>query len=102
MREVLDKASSCVENTIQFLASNTARQSLEMCVKHGKCPEPGPYGSVWADNCSQSLPRALGSLWDASQTPKPPKNQKIPGLRGLGGQAPYSPYWPLRAVAKVS
>ena len=60
-------------NYNEFLASNTTRQGLEMCGKHTKCPEPGPYGSVWADNCSQTLPRALGSLWDASRTPKPPQ-----------------------------
>ena len=43
---------------------------------HENCFEPGPYGSVWADNCAESLPPALGSLWDASRTPKPSKIQK--------------------------
>ena len=38
--------------------------------------EPGPYGSVWADNCTESLPPALGGLWDASRTPKPTKHQQ--------------------------
>ena len=26
---------------------------------------------IWADNCTESIPQALGSLWDVSQTPKP-------------------------------
>ena len=61
---------------------------------HENCFEPGPYGTVWADNCAASLPPALGSLWDASRTPKPPKNQKIPGFRGLGVQGVRPPYFP--------
>ena len=49
---------------------------------HENCFEPGPYGTVWADNCAESLPPALGSLWDASRTPKPP--QKIQKSRVWG------------------
>ena len=56
----------------------------DLVENHGNCFEPGPYGSVWADNCAESLPPALGGLWDASRTPKPPKNPKIPGFRGSG------------------
>ena len=47
--------------------------------------ELGPYGSVWADTCAESIPWALGCLWDASWTPKTIQNQ-ISSFRGLGVQ----------------
>ena len=51
---------------------------------HKKCPELGPYGVVWADNCAESLPRGLGCLWDASGIPNPPLGSRTP-LSALGG-----------------
>ena len=69
---------------------------------HENCFEPGPYGSVWADNCAESFPPALGGLWDASRTPKPTKNKKNPGFRGLGGQAPLFPLFSQCRQARVT
>ena len=62
----------------------------------------GPYASVWADICTESIPEALGSLWDASRLPKTSKNRKNAGFRGLGAQVAIpacSPYLPLEAVS---
>ena len=67
------------------------------------CFEPGPYGSVWADNCAESLPLALGSLWDASRTPKPSqksKNHRFSGFRGSGGVGPLFPLLALKGCGQ--
>ena len=59
------------------------------------CFEPGPYGLVWVNNCAESLPPALGGLWDASRTPKPQNKLENPGFRGLGIQGVRAPLFPL-------
>ncbi len=41
----------------------------------------GPYVIVWPDICTESIPEALGSLWDASPSLKPSKHLK--GFMGL-------------------
>ena len=65
-----------------------------------KCPEPGPDGSVWADNCAESFPPALRGLWDASQTPPPQKSlgglSRGSGVRVMVGVGYHHPsvQWP--------
>ena len=39
--------------------------------------ESGRRGSVWCHIRPESIPQGLGSLWDASRTLKPTKNQKF-------------------------
>ena len=47
--------------------------------------ELGPYGSVWADTCTESIPWALECLWDASWTPNSPNQNRNPGFSGFRG-----------------
>ena len=77
-----EKAVKCAENT----------------QNHQKWTEPGPYGSVWADTCTESIPRALGSLWDASRALKRPQKSPNPGFGGLGVRGEASPLFPLFAL----
>ena len=89
-----------IANSWPLIQPEKAVKCAENTQNHQQWTEPGPYGSVWADNCAELLPPALGGLWDASRIPKPSKNQKIPGFRGSGGWGvrppppPYSPYFP--------
>ena len=80
-----EKAVKCAENT----------------QNHQKWTEPGPYGSVWADTCTESIPRALGSLWDASrplERPQKTNKSQVLGFRGQGGGCPpIFPICPLKA-----
>ena len=61
-------------------------------------PSRPAISSRRVDNCSQSLPRALGSLWDASRTPKPLKKSKNHGFSGFRGSGGLGPLFPLLAL----
>ena len=39
---------------------------------HEHLSESGRYGSIWCHIETESIPRGLGSLWDASRPLKPP------------------------------
>mgnify|MGYP000683259744 CR=1 FL=1 len=59
--------------------------------------ELGSYGSVQPG----AIPWGLGSLWDTSRPPSPPKKIKKPGFWGLGVKrvySPISPYLPFKGL----
>ena len=46
----------------------------------------GPYATVWAENWSEAIQEAPGSLWDASWPLQPLEIDKNLVFRGLGVQ----------------
>ena len=87
-----------IANSWPLIQPEKAVKCAENTQNHQKWTEPGPYGSVWADTCTESIPRALGSLWDASRALKRPQKSKNPGFGGLGVRGEASPLFPLFAL----
>ena len=59
--------------------------------------ESGSSASVRAHSQPESIPQALGSLWDAYQTPTHPRKenkQSTQVIRGFGEIPPIPPYSP--------
>ena len=52
---------------------------------HEHWSESGCHGSVWCHIETESIPRGLGSLWDASRPPNPHKNKTIQVSGFMGG-----------------
>ena len=69
----------------------------ETAENHQKLHEMGLDATVWAENWSESIPEALGSLWDASRPPKTTKKHQKCGISGFRGSAGYSCLFPLFA-----
>ena len=87
-----------IANSWPLIQPEKAVKCAENTQNHQKWTESGPYGSVWADTCAESIPRALGSLWDASRPLKRPQKSKNPGFGGLGVRGEASPLFPLFAL----
>ena len=78
-----------IKNVSKKISINLIIKKINTLQKDFKMHGTGADGSVWSDIRSQSIPPALGSLWDASRPLQRTKNNKTTSVNCTGG-APHS------------
>ena len=98
LRLLNDFLDLTVANSCHLIQPDKASKCVGTHTNHQKCPEQGPFGSIWADTGTESILRGLGCLSD----PQPQLKNKttVFGFRGSGPpiplRGPKGPMGPFR------